>query len=435
MNNLVTVAIVIGFAMQLKAQTKTVNMQIKANSNLRTDSLDLQNDGRKTKIDSGMTRDLEVPNNVVLKSTRFDLKKSEPLKMSTGGHDGNGGDLACDSKIQTIANDIRLWIENDGAQVGKLNLSTSSHPVHARPYTLAEYQESMLDLLRLPLDSSCVTQGDPGYPVKVGNNSKICVTWKEPRGLRMKCDQAKFLALDPDSQIEQIHHEFASYVPGLEPVEGPISSYKISLQLSRYTQDVIERRLVVTPGTNEQDSPQSHYKILKDAFDKSGSAKIEDFPSIADFGFLDKLNLVCAFVWGPQGKLIEGYENRFGRVDFKIPAQGPLFPEKTVSAIAPAIRYDADYSSTNERFAHFFKDDQGRILIKTFANQNGDLQTDYASVGEGQKQSLSHFIYRKQGKTLYVRGVGTVSYKDPYSGRFSEGAPMDMYGYCYPPKY
>jgi len=353
--------------------------------------------------------------------------------ISRGGHDGNGGDVACDAKIQTISNDIRLWIENHGPEVGKLDLSSSVYPGQSRPYKLSEYQESMLDLFKLPLDSSCVTEGDSGYPVKVGDNSKICVTWRGPHGLRMQCDQVKFLALDPDSQIEQLHHEFASHVPGLEPADGPISSYKISQQLSAYTQDVIERRLVVTPGRIDSSYPQSAYQVLKADFEKAGPASMEDFPSVADFG-RENLNLVCAFVWGPDSEIYESYTNRFGRVDFKFPAQGPSFPEKTISAIAPALRYDASYNDTNEAFAHYFKDSRGRILIKTATNSDGDLQTDYISNEDAQKKSRSHFVFRKQGKFLYVRGLGEVSYKNPYASSSPKTQQIDLYGYCYPIK-
>lgn len=166
---------------------------------------------------------------------------------------GNGGDLKCDARIRAIALNIQNWIADRGAEVGGLNLSTSLFPKSnpSRPYTIAEYNQSMLRLLHITLDSNCVRKGDPGYPVKVGQNSKICTSFSDNRGFHIKCDEEKFLNLNKDEEIQQIHHEFATNVPGLETDSGPISTYRISTQLSDYTETVLERRLIVTKRKSE----------------------------------------------------------------------------------------------------------------------------------------------------------------------------------------
>jgi hypothetical protein len=166
------------------------------------------------------------------------------------GNDGGGGDLKCDAKIKSISANINSWIKGGGPEVGKLDLSSSTFPNSSQPYTLAEYDKAMLALLKLPLDSSCVTKGDPGYPVQVADDSKVCASSVSNGQVHMKCDQVKLLGMDPDLQIEQIHHEYAINVPGLEPDYGPISTYKISMQLAMFTRDTVERRLIVGPSNS-----------------------------------------------------------------------------------------------------------------------------------------------------------------------------------------
>ncbi|MGZ3768779.1 MAG: hypothetical protein ACXVCP_02810 [Bdellovibrio sp.] len=179
----------------------------------------------------------------------------------------NGGDLECDAKIRKIANNIEYWVENNGAQLGRLDLRPSQYPVkgsEARPYSYNEYKGAMLSLIKKPLISSCVTQGDKGYPVAVNDSSKICVSELRDDGFHLTCDAAKFLNMNQDLKIQQIHHEFATNVPGLEPDSGPISTYKISSKLGKYTVTVTERQLGLISG---QQGDSSAEIIVQDGSD------------------------------------------------------------------------------------------------------------------------------------------------------------------------
>lgn len=176
------------------------------------------------------------------------------LALATrGGTDSAGGDISCDAKIQDIAHNIRTWVKAHGEQSGvQLDLSTSLHPVTHAPYTFSQYEEAMLSLLEKPVYSKCVSKGDKGYPVRVGDAPKICATYVDPTGIRMRCDRILFENLTADRKIQQIHHELVVNIPGLEKATGPISTYKISTQLSAFTDNVIERRLVVVPKNRKR---------------------------------------------------------------------------------------------------------------------------------------------------------------------------------------
>jgi len=163
-----------------------------------------------------------------------------------GPSNGGGGDLACDAKIQNIADNLRSWIKDHGDQSGvQLNLSSSLHPITHQAYTFSQYESAMLELLAKPIDANCVRNGDADYPVRIGKTTKICKTSFDHIGLHMICDRELFLNLTDDQKIEQIHHEIAINAAGLEPDIGPISTYRISVQLSASIQDVPERKLVV----------------------------------------------------------------------------------------------------------------------------------------------------------------------------------------------
>ena len=169
-----------------------------------------------------------------------------PFKAIAGGGSTGGGDLECDAKIQDITTNIQTWVTNKGERSGtRLDLSSSVHPKTHTAYTFSQYETSMLDLLKKPVDANCVSQGDSAYPVEVGNSAKICKTFVDAKGIHMLCDRVLFMGLDADDRIKQVHHELAINVAGLEPDTGSISTYKISKQLSAFIASVSERRLVV----------------------------------------------------------------------------------------------------------------------------------------------------------------------------------------------
>ena len=182
--------------------------------------------------------------------------------FADGGSDRGGGDIECDALFRSLAStELVRWLRNGGPKSDqfKLDLSSSIDPETSQPYTVEKYKSKMLDLLALPLNVSCVKKGDLGYPVQVGGASKICTSsitkLNGKDQVNVVCDRDLFMGLNADQKIEQNHHEFAFHVPGLEPDDGPISSYKISLQLAESIADITVRRLVVLNSAPPQEYP------------------------------------------------------------------------------------------------------------------------------------------------------------------------------------
>lgn len=185
------------------------------------------------------------------------------LAHATGGETGtHGGDIQCDARVKAIATDIAKWIKSGGPEVGQLDLPSSLNGQTGRPYSLAEYDSRMLDLLDRPLDVSCVSQGEPGYPVAVQGSVKICENTLDDSGIHMICDRATFMGLSDELQYQQIHHEFATNVRGLEPDNGPLSSYLISLQISGHLQEKVIKTLAVSPPP----AAGARYTFLKNKY-------------------------------------------------------------------------------------------------------------------------------------------------------------------------
>jgi hypothetical protein len=162
---------------------------------------------------------------------------------------GGGGDIECEAPVQGIAANLIQWIADKGPEKAdpRFDLSSSLNPNTntKRPYTYSEYGEAMTEYLTAPVVVRCLKSDSPENPVKVYGADKICETSFDGSTVQMKCDRELFLGLSQDLKIQQTHHEYAILVPGLEPDVGPISSYKISTQLSYSTEDVLERRVVV----------------------------------------------------------------------------------------------------------------------------------------------------------------------------------------------
>lgn len=169
--------------------------------------------------------------------------------------EGGGGDLQCDAEVQRIAGNLKDWLMAKGPESGgKLDLSSSYNMETRKPFTLGEYEASMIDLLSKGgaqlIDANCVALGDANYPVQVGDHAKICRSWADSLGVHVICDRNLFMSsLEPDQRIQQIHHEIAINIPGLEADKGPLSSYKISSQLASFTTTKIERVLAVMNST------------------------------------------------------------------------------------------------------------------------------------------------------------------------------------------
>jgi len=175
----------------------------------------------------------------------------------SGGKDGGGGDIQCDALIQSDAKVIANWIKKNGPTATKLDLSSSKKPQvsPARPYSISEYEDGMKKLFILPLTASCVSDGQPGYPVKVGNDVKICTSYVDAIGFHMTCDREVFMALDDSLKIQQLHHEYAIHLLGLEPDNGSFSTYLVSQQLS----GLVDHKLV--PVINIRPQPAQHVRM------------------------------------------------------------------------------------------------------------------------------------------------------------------------------
>jgi len=181
----------------------------------------------------------------VVQSPTMAFAQQGKQKPTAEAQEGHGGDLACDAKIQGIAANLRGWIKEHGPQMGPLDLSSSLNPDTAKPFTFHEYDSAMLSFLD-PFIAKPLVKCAPG-PIEVAHADKICKSWTAGDGLHILCDLDRFPRLSSDERVEQIHHEFATNVTGLEPDDGPLSSYKISVQLSGGMANIVERKLVAKP--------------------------------------------------------------------------------------------------------------------------------------------------------------------------------------------
>lgn len=171
-------------------------------------------------------------------------------QVSRAGSDSHGGDVQCDALIRRIADELKTWITNQGPELGPLDLSTSRNPSrNAHAYTLPEYDSTMTAMLSRTLDPNCLSpkDGTAVYPVNVLGRDKICVNNVDESGVHITCDRSLFMGLSDDLQYQQIHHEFATNIPGLEPDFGPLSTYQISSQLSGAITTELVHRLAVKP--------------------------------------------------------------------------------------------------------------------------------------------------------------------------------------------
>ena len=169
------------------------------------------------------------------------------------GNQTGGGDILCEAQIKKFAPNIQFWLEHGGPETGPLDLSSSHNPTTGKPYTFSEYETGMTELLKKPLIVSCVDRGDPEYPVAVEGARKVCKSWIDAQGMNLLCQEDKVLTMmkyNPAGLLEQFHHEYAIHVPGLEPDDGPVSSYTISNQLSEFGEIRLEYTLAIKPKSS-----------------------------------------------------------------------------------------------------------------------------------------------------------------------------------------
>lgn len=161
-----------------------------------------------------------------------------PLKtIASQGTEGGGGGDPCENRIKIIGQDIKTWILNGGPR--GLNL-----PVNISPESYSKSMAAQIDKAQV----TCVDEKDPGYPVQVKGEAKVCRFDRGDFKSKITCDIRKFQALDETKQYELIHHEYAG-LAGLENPNGASSQYEISNQISGYLEDHVVKKLVVKSNT------------------------------------------------------------------------------------------------------------------------------------------------------------------------------------------
>jgi hypothetical protein len=146
----------------------------------------------------------------------------------TGYDHGNGGDI-CEQRFHEVAEDLRSWIADGGAE----NLDF--------PVTISygNYRQSMLDKINAA-QVSCVDE----Y-VFIGAAEKTCINFTDAKGaLRIQCNKERFMTTSQNDQYVLVHHEYAG-LAGFETNNGEASSYVLSKQLGAYLNDQIIRKVIV----------------------------------------------------------------------------------------------------------------------------------------------------------------------------------------------
>ena len=84
----------------------------------------------------------------------------------------------------------------------------------------------------------------------VSGARKACKSWIDDSGVNLVCQEDKVLNMinaDPASFAQQVHHEYAIHVPGLEPDDGAVSTYEISSQLSYFGEMKLDYTIAIKP--------------------------------------------------------------------------------------------------------------------------------------------------------------------------------------------
>jgi hypothetical protein len=141
---------------------------------------------------------------------------------------GNGGDL-CESRIQSIRDDLHQWIDNKGS--ARLQLPEG--------LTTEQYNTRMQQQMgRAKI--TCTTE-----PLLIGRAEKTCRNNVREDGTPyLECNVLRFMASSESDQYKLIHHEFAG-LAGLENNIGEASNYQISNQITGYLENEVVKKLAV----------------------------------------------------------------------------------------------------------------------------------------------------------------------------------------------
>lgn len=146
--------------------------------------------------------------------------------QSSGGTNGGGGGDPCENKIKTIRKDIKKWIIDD-----------RHFDVPRLPFRISHQRYSRKMLAGVNFKVSCVQKGDPGFPVLVFGQPKVCRFdyFENSKKIfkKVTCDYNKFMATSAQEQYKLIHHEIA----GLAQLELPNkdeSKYELTNMIMKY---------------------------------------------------------------------------------------------------------------------------------------------------------------------------------------------------------
>jgi hypothetical protein len=165
---------------------------------------------------------------------------------------GNGGDI-CESSINTIRDDIKLWIKSNGHQ----NLS------YPEDIKTSNYKTNMLKAIEVS-KIACTNKA-----LKYNGAEKTCVNFKTNSNAKwIVCNSDRLKQLSTDDKYKIIHHEYAG-VAGIEVNKDEESDYTLSNQISAYLEEQVVKRLAV-----------------KQPFDLSQLKRVEGSLSVMNFNNL-----------------------------------------------------------------------------------------------------------------------------------------------------
>jgi hypothetical protein len=219
-----------------------------------------------------------------------------PICFASEGPGGSGGgDIQCEKVIRSIADDLRSWIADRGLNASQLtpedqiDLSSTTNPSTKKHFTQHEYNQAMEAKLDLPLHVDCrpacdESKNSPGcIQLDINNKDKVCTSSIGPGGMDMRCDLGRFIGspllkgLTDDEQIQQVHHEYAIHIKGLEPDTGDISTYRISTQLSKFSGwESVKRMHIHAQTYNESESVKPKANVIDCSLDYAILSEIDD---------------------------------------------------------------------------------------------------------------------------------------------------------------
>ena len=280
---------------------------------------------------------------------------------------GNGGDV-CESRFQSIREDIHSWIIKGGSR--SLNLPEA--------FPIGQYNFSMLKQIE-KAQVSCVDE-----ILHVGNAEKTCINLLNAEGKpRIICNRKAFLETPKNDQYMLVHHEYAG-LAGLETNAGENSNYLVSKQLYPLTSAIVGAASVSGDGILQGESPE---KLREHFGDFTGAYQIVKCSSKL---MLDKKELVV----NPNDTC--NYKNV--RIIFGHPPELPLRDPASREELKDVLYL---FQAKNGDFYHHWA-----LVELAFADKDLD-QTEYCRTMNG-VQFCSYTHLPSKNNPVYNRQVSMV---------------------------